>query len=42
MIFFDQKEGLIVTMNQKDEFQKDGYTVRMVPVWEFMEGKALN
>jgi predicted AAA+ superfamily ATPase len=36
MIFFDQKEGLIVTMNQKDEFQKDEFTVRMVSLWEFM------
>ncbi len=38
MKFFDKKEGLIVTMNQKDEFQKDGFTVRMVTVREFMVG----
>jgi predicted AAA+ superfamily ATPase len=38
MKFFDHKVGFIVTMNQKDEFQKDGFTVRMAPVWEFMGG----
>ena len=36
MKFFDHREGLIITMNQKDEFQKDGFTVKMLPVWEFM------
>lgn len=42
MKFFNQKEGLIVTMNQKDEFQNDAVMVRVVPVWEFVVGKVLN
>jgi predicted AAA+ superfamily ATPase len=35
MRFFDKKEGFIITMNQKDEFEKDGLVVKMIPAFEF-------
>ena len=31
MKFFDQKEALLVTLAQEDEFEKDGYKVKVVP-----------
>lgn len=35
MKFFQMKEGVIVTLNQKDVFEKDGYTVKLIPAHEF-------
>ncbi len=37
MQFFDIKEGVIVTMEQKDEFDKDGFNIKFVPAYEFMQ-----
>jgi uncharacterized protein len=34
--FFKKEEGIIVTMNQSDKFEKDGYKVRVVPAHEFL------
>ncbi len=31
MKYFDVKSGTIVTFNQKDHFEKDGYTVQLLP-----------
>ncbi|MGY6744434.1 MAG: ATP-binding protein [Cecembia sp.] len=31
MRFFDQKEALLVTFNQEDEFEQEGYTIRVLP-----------
>ena len=31
MKFFDQKEALLVTLAQEDEFEKEGYKVKVVP-----------
>ncbi|MDV0446959.1 hypothetical protein MsAg5_08270 [Methanosarcinaceae archaeon Ag5] len=36
MAFFDLTEGTLVTFNQKDQFEKDGLTVRMVPAHEYI------
>jgi predicted AAA+ superfamily ATPase len=36
MKFFQMKEGVIVTLNQKDVFEKDGYTVKLIPAHEFL------
>jgi len=36
MKFFQMKEGVIVTFDQKDEFEKDGFTVRLIPAHEFL------
>lgn len=37
MQFFDQKEGFIVTLDQKDHFEKDGFSVRVIPAFEFVK-----
>jgi predicted AAA+ superfamily ATPase len=34
--FFKKEEGIIVTINQSDKFEKDGYTVRVVPAHEYL------
>jgi len=34
--FFDRKEGIIVTMNQKDRFEKDGFVIDLIPAFEFL------
>jgi hypothetical protein len=36
MKFFQMNEGTIVTLNQKDVFEKDGYTVKLLPAHEFL------
>lgn len=36
MQFFGVKEGTIVTMNQKDEFDEDGFNIKLVPAHEFL------
>ena len=36
MKFFQINEGVIVTLNQKDVFEKDGYTVKLIPAHEFL------
>ena len=36
MKFFKKTEGLIVTFDQKDIFEKDGLTVRLVPANEYL------
>lgn len=36
MNFFKMKEGTIVTLNQKDVFKKDGYTVKLIPAHEYL------
>ena len=36
MKFFNLTEGTIVTFNQIDVFEKDGFTVRLVPSFEFL------
>ena len=36
MKFFQKKEGVIVTFNQKDLFEKDGYIVKLIPAHEFL------
>lgn len=33
---FKLKEGIIITLNQKDIFEKDGLTVRLIPAHEFL------
>lgn len=34
--FFELTEGIIVTLNQKDVFEKDGLTVKLIPAHEFL------
>lgn len=36
LVFFDKKEGLIVTHNQKDDFIREGKKVRLVPINELL------
>jgi len=36
MKFFQINEGVIVTLSQKDVFEKDGYTVKLIPAHEFL------
>jgi len=36
MKFFEKTEGLIVTFDQKDIFEKDGLTVKLVPANEYL------
>ena len=36
--FFGMKEGVIVTLNQKDKFVTDGITASVVPAAEFLSG----
>jgi predicted AAA+ superfamily ATPase len=37
MTFFDLKEGMIVTLNQTDSFERDGRTIKLVPAHEFLK-----
>ena len=39
MDFFSQTEGLIISYNQKDLFEKEGKTVRLIPEYEFLSEK---
>ena len=34
--FFKKEEGIIVTLNQSDKFEKDGYRVRIVPACAYL------
>jgi len=34
---FNLKNGYIITLNQSDTFEKEGMTIRMIPVAEFLE-----
>lgn len=34
--FFEVNQGIIVTMNQKDYFEKDGLIVDLIPAFEFL------
>lgn len=36
MEFFDLKDGVIVTMNQKDEFNENGFKINLIPAYEFL------
>jgi hypothetical protein len=36
MKFFNKKEGIIVTFNQKDRFEKEGLSVMMIPAHEYL------
>lgn len=36
MRFFKLAEGVIVTIDQKDRFEEDGFTIRMVPAHEYL------
>jgi predicted AAA+ superfamily ATPase len=35
-------EGFIFTFSQKDELNKDEKTIRVIPVWEWMDGEGRN
>lgn len=35
--FFDLEEGVIVTLNQQDEFRKDGKLIRLIPAHIFLQ-----
>lgn len=35
MQFFEKKEGIIITLDQKDYFEKDGFSVQLIPAFEF-------
>lgn len=41
LAFFETREGTIITLNQSDRFTKDGMVVKVVPVWEFLQGATL-
>jgi predicted AAA+ superfamily ATPase len=36
MRFFNAKEGIIVTCNQKDIVRKDGQTIRLIPAYDYL------
>jgi predicted AAA+ superfamily ATPase len=36
--FFGLKEGIIVTLNQKDQFKNNGLTAHVIPSYEFLAG----
>lgn len=36
MKYFDKKEGIIITGNQTDTFNKDGCTIHLIPAWNWM------
>ncbi len=36
MEFFDLKDGVIVTINQKDEFNENGFKINLIPAYEFL------
>ena len=33
---FKLKEGLILTYNQEDKFNSDGFTIKVVPLWKWL------
>jgi uncharacterized protein len=37
MQYFKIKAGTIVTLNQKDKFEKDGFVVEMIPSFEYLD-----
>jgi len=37
MKFFNKKNGMIVTLNKKDKFEKEGLTVTLLPAHEYLE-----
>jgi len=37
LAYFETKEGTIVTLNQKDNFNKDGLKVNVITAWEFLQ-----
>lgn len=39
---FKTNEGVIVTLDQKDRFEKDGVTVRLVPAYEYLPEPILH
>lgn len=40
MAFFKLKDGVVLTMNQKDTFKQNGLTARVIPVWEFLKSRV--
>lgn len=38
--YFDKKKALLVTMNQKDRFEKEGMVVEVLPLHEFLSDGA--
>jgi predicted AAA+ superfamily ATPase len=36
--FFNLSEGVIVTLDQKDTFEKEGFTIKLVPAYEYLLG----
>jgi predicted AAA+ superfamily ATPase len=38
--FFKMKEGLILSLNDRDQFIKDGMTIKVLPAWEWCEGEG--
>jgi predicted AAA+ superfamily ATPase len=41
LAFFETKEGTIVTLNQTDNFTKDGMIVNVIPAWEFLQTREI-
>ena len=41
LAFFETREGTIITLNQSDRFTRDGKVVKVIPVWEFLQGATL-
>jgi hypothetical protein len=37
MTFFDLKQGVIVTLNQTDTFEREGRTIKLIPAHEFLK-----
>ncbi len=38
--FFEQKEGVIITLDQDDVLKEDGKTIKMIPAWKWFEDKV--
>ncbi len=38
MRFFKLSEGVIITLEQKDRFEKEGYSIELIPAHEYMAG----
>jgi hypothetical protein len=38
MMFFKLTEGIIVTLDQKDRFERDGHLIKLIPAHEYVEG----
>lgn len=34
--FFKLQEGLIITLDQKDVFEQDGFIIKMIPAYEYL------